>query len=199
MYRLHKRTTCLKRLSACLMAMLLPFVGLSFGEGRVEKGSSLAARIERVRKILVRTPEGETTLIRPLVLNEGIASRIRASGEELSGGGYNDATLIRWGDVREIRTRKSLAFLGALAGFGLGVAAGSVLALNAEDHVSGGQLFKGLAFFAIPASLLGAVFGSAITHWKKVYAAPAGTRPEMHVSLAPVRRGGVALSLALAF
>ncbi len=200
MYELQMRSTRIKRFSACFLAMFLPFAGLSFGQGRVEKSSPLAVRVERAKQIRVWTPEGERTLLRPLVLNKGLASRIRTDGEELSGGSYNEATLISWDDVREIRIRKSAALFGALAGFGLGAAAGVALVwARRRETRPEATYFKGIAIFGFPTSLFGAAIGSAITHWKSVYTAPTGPRPTMRVSLAPMRQGGMAFSLALAF
>jgi hypothetical protein len=138
-------------------------------------------------------------LLKPIILDDGIASRVRADGEELKGG-YNEATLIPWDDVHEIRVKKSAALIGALAGLGLGGGFGTYLvAAITEGDGTVGEYFTGIAFFGVPSALLGALIGSAITHWKCVYVAPSGSRPSVQVSLAPLRRGGAAFSLAVSF
>jgi hypothetical protein len=182
------------------LIVLLAFAGPSFGQGRIEKGTPLADRIERVKKARVRTPQGETTLLRPVILDGGIASRIRASGDELKTG-YNEASFISWDHVQEIRVRRSAAVVGALAGFGLGglMGAGFAASLTAEEGASAGDILKGVGFLGLPGALLGGVLGSAITHWTRVYGAPSGRRPLMLASVVPLRRGGAALSLALSF
>jgi len=188
-----------KGIAVCLIA-LLAFAGPSFGQGRIEKGTPLAAKVERAKKAQVRTPQGVTTLLRPIILEEGIASRIRASGEELKTG-FNEATLISWDHVQEIRVKRSAALIGALAGFGLGglMGAGLVGSLTAEDGASAGDYLKGVGFVGLSGALLGGVLGSAITHWKPVYGGPSGSCPTARVSVVPMRRGGAAFSLALSF
>lgn len=199
MFRHHERSKRLRRLTACLMAVFLAFAGSSFGQERVEKGSSLAAKIERARMVRVRTPQGELTLLRPVILVEGVASRIRADGEELKNG-HNEATLISWKDVHQIRMRKSAALIGALSGLGLGGAMGFTLVRTlSEGDANVGQYFTGTALIAVPACLLGTMIGLVFTHWKSVYVAPSGSRPSVQVSLTPTRRGGAAFSLALSF
>jgi hypothetical protein len=199
MFGLREKSRRSTRFAACLLAALLAFAGNSFGQGRVEKGSPLATKIERVKKVRVRTPQGELTLLRPVILDAGIASRIMAGGEELQRG-YNEATLVSWKDVREIRVRRTAALIGAIAGLGVGGLLGAVMVEGlTEGDASAGDYFKGIAYLGIPGVLLGAAAGSAITRWQRIYAAPSGSGPVMQVSIVPVRRGGAAFSLALSF
>jgi len=195
-----RETSTRSRGFAVGLAALLAFAGPSIGQSRIEKGTPLAAKLERAKKAQIRTPQGVTTLLRPIILEEGIASRIRASGDELKTG-FNEATLISWDDVQEIRVKRSAALIGAFAGFGLGglMGAGFVGSVTAEDGGSAGDYLKGVAVIGLPGALLGGALGSAITHWKRIYGAPSGSRPSALVSVVPLRRGGAAFSLALSF
>jgi hypothetical protein len=190
----------IRRFSVCSIALSLLLAGLPLGAGQIEKDSKLAAKIEGKKRILILTPEGEKSMLWPVVLGEGIASRETERGEELAKGGANRSILIPWSDVRTIKVRRNAGALGALVG--AVVVGASVAAIGAGlsegDAGLGEVLLAGLIFSPLGA-LPGFFLGSLVPHWKTVYSAPAGPRPVPRISLAPTVRGGMALTVSLSF
>jgi len=184
-------------LSACVLASLVLLAGLSRAWGRsgpgdavqIEKGSALAVRVEKAKKARVFTPAGELTLVRPVILPEGIVSSDPV-------GGYDRSAAIPWNDVRTIRLRKNAAGTGALVGAGAGALL--VLAISLAPEMDGnagtGMLFGGLAGLAA-----GTALGSMISSWKTVYTAPAAARAIPRISLMPTRAGGMRINVSLSF
>jgi hypothetical protein len=213
MNRRTSRKRILRRLSALLLALVIPLAGLSFSRerggqnpaappeesrpalgdgaeisGQIERGSVFAARIEKSKKVRVLIPGGEKDLRRPIILAKGIASRTSIDGLEIIGGGYNEATFIPWNEVKAIQTRKSYVAIGALAGFATGVLVGL------DKDISVGFAFRGAVY-----GLAGAIVGSVIKRWKTVYIAPREANISPRFSLGLTRRGGPAVTLSLSF
>jgi hypothetical protein len=81
-------------------------------------------------------------------------------------------------DVRELQVaRGSNAGKGAFIGGGIGLALGiaAVIAASSDDWTTpnGGQAIVGMLFFTATGAGLGALAGSASTHWQTVYGADA--------------------------
>jgi hypothetical protein len=160
----------------------------------------MAKTINGKKRARVLTPSGMKTCRLPVVLAEGVASRVTDSGEELVAGNYNPSSLISWSEVRAIQIRKTGAGIGAA----LGLAAGGVLGFLAvrglsEGDASGGDYAKGIGVVGLLIGLPCALIGGAVTRWKTVYTAPAGTPPAPRISLVPTRHGGAAVSFTLSF
>jgi hypothetical protein len=199
------RKRWMRRLSACLLASLIPLAGLPYGWGRsdlpmderansagaaqIEKGSALAVEIEHREKIRVLTASGEKIVVRPVILAEGVVSSNPVSG-------YDRSTVIPWSDVRTIRVRKNAAGLGALIGAGAGALL--LLAISQAPEMDGNAA-TALLYGGLLGLVPGTVLGSMITSWKTVYTAPATRRPLPRVSLTPTRRGGMMINVSLSF
>jgi hypothetical protein len=186
-----------RRLLPCFLALLLPLAGLphAWGQGdpagtaRIEKGSALAARIEKARKVRVLTATGEQTLTRPVILPEGIVLSNPVSG-------YDRSAAIPWSDVRTIRLRKNAAGTGALIGAGAGAL--TLLAISLFPEMDGNAA-TGMLYGGLLGMVSGTVVGAMIPSWKTVYTAPAATRPLPRISLMPARRGGMMINVSLSF
>ena len=81
-------------------------------------------------------------------------------------------------DVRELQVaRGSNAGKGAFIGGGIGLALGiaAVIAASSDDWTTpnGGQAIVGMLFFTATGAGIGALAGSASTHWQTVYGADA--------------------------
>jgi hypothetical protein len=81
-------------------------------------------------------------------------------------------------DVRELQVARGsnagkAAFIGGGIGLALGIAA--VIAASSDDWTtpSGGQAIVGMLFFTATGAGIGALVGSASTHWQSVYRADA--------------------------
>lgn len=197
MTRSDMRIRRIRRLSAYVLASLIPLAGLPYGWGQnepagaspVEKGSALAAKIEKARKIRVITATGEKTLIRPVILAEGIVSSNPVSG-------YNRSAAIPWNDVRAIRVRNSAAGTGALIGAGAGALL--LLAVSLAPEMDGNAA-AGLLYGGLLGMVSGTVIGAMIPLWKTVYTAPAAAQALPRVSLMPTGRGGMMVNVSLSF
>jgi hypothetical protein len=182
-------------LSVCLMASLIALAGIPYpaGAAQIEKGSALAEKIEHRKKIQVLTASGEKTLVRPVVLAEGVVSLNLV-------GGYDPSEVIPWSDVRAIRVRKSGAGRGAFIGGGAGIALGLMTISLVGGTISAhGDTAKVLLYPGLIGLVCGAGLGASITSWKTVYAAPAGSRFLPQVSLIPSRKGGMMIRVSLSF
>ena len=213
-----------RRSAALILALIIPFAGPSFGgghsdkdqancaegslpalggdtnaSGQIARGSELAWKIERRKKIWILTPWGMTTYRLPLILAEGIACRLTDDGEKLPGGAYNPSTLLPWSDIRAIKVRKNGIGIGALIGFSVGAALGSSAVKGMVDTPEGSDYFRAMTILGGFGALGGALIGALIPHWKTLYSAPAGSQPVPKISLAPARRGGMAVSFSLSF
>jgi hypothetical protein len=202
------------RLATLILVLIIPLAGLSFGEeqsvpipgvgpeesrpgpsessaasGQIDPGSELAAKINRKGMVRILYSSGKITCRKPIILTDGIASRMTNSGEEMIRGGYNQSTFIRWSDVRAIQRRKSYAGFGALAGYLAGLAVAS----------SSSGVMSGVIVLGPVSGLVGVIVGSMIKRWKTIYSAPGDTRSIPNISLMPTRRGGVAVSFSLSF
>jgi hypothetical protein len=85
---------------------------------------------------------------------------------------------ISLGDVHELQVaRGSNAGKGAFIGGGIGLALGiaAVIAASSDDWTTpnGGQAMVGMLFFTAAGAGIGALAGSASTHWQTVYGADA--------------------------
>jgi hypothetical protein len=93
-------------------------------------------------------------------------------------GATGSLTEVALGDVRELQVAGGSnagkgAFIGGAIGLGLGIVA--VIALSGDEWItpSGGQAIAGMFLNTAAGAGLGALIGSASTHWRTVYRADA--------------------------
>lgn len=161
------------------------------GAGRAVPGQNplppeVSKKIASKKKILVLTPLGELIVEKPVLHSGGINGQ--------SGG---PSASIPWRDVRAIKLKKSRVGLGAGIGFAVGAAL-AIAAASSLEAESGGYI-RGVLVYGAGLAIPGALIGVAASSWKTVYAAPAAAGPVPRISLAPVPRGGLAVSVHLSF
>jgi hypothetical protein len=174
---------------------LLLMTCLSLGAGQIEKDTKLAVTIEGRKKILVRTPESEEREIyRPRILAAGVEGWDPSSGQSVR---------FSWAEIRAIQVRKRGArtggWIGSALGFAAGIGAGAVLVALAEGDLTDATILIGGVGGLAAGALVGSLVGSLFNGWRTVYEAETRSRPVPAISLAPVRGGGMALTLAVGF
>jgi|GEM_PF-6007367 len=175
--------------------VLLLMTCLSLGAGQIEKDTKLAATIEGRKKILVLTPESEEREIRqPRVLADGVEGWDPGSGQSVR---------FSWSEIRAIQVRKRGARLGlgigSALGFAGGLGAGAILVALAEGDLTDATILIGGVGGMAAGALVGGLVGSLFNGWRTVYTAETRSCPVPTISLAPIRGGGMALTLAVGF
>jgi len=179
----------------CFLALSLLVAGMSFpaGSGQTQNRSEIAEIISGKKKIRLVTPLGELICRDPILLTAGIGCR-----KDGSDGASGEAT-VPWDDILAVKVRRSGvglgAFIGFLAGAGLGYWATRVIIEHPEDRNYFRSMSTGGGMWALAGGLIGALASS----WKTVYTAQTGPAPLPTVSLVPARRGGMAISLSMSF
>jgi len=174
---------------------LLLMTCLCLGAGQIEKDTKLAATIEGRKKILVLTPEWEEREIhRPRILADGVEGWDPSSGRSVR---------FSWAEIRAIQVRKRGArqglWIGSALGFAGGIGAGAVLVSLAEGDLTDATVLIGGVGGMAAGALMGSLIGSLFNGWRTVYGAETGSCPVPMISLAPIRGGGMALTLAVGF
>lgn len=146
----------------------------------------VSTKVASRKKILVLTPLGELFVEKPVLHSGGIYGQ--------SGG---PSASIPWNDIRAIKLKKSRVGLGAGIGFAIGAAI-AIAAASTLEADSGGYMRAVLVYGGVLA-IPGALFGSMAPKWKTVYTAPSSAGRLPRISLAPVPRGGLAVSAAWSF
>ena len=175
--------------------VLLLMTCLSLGAGQIERDTKLAATIEGRKKILVLTPEWEEREIhRPTILADGVEGWDPSSGQSVR---------FSWAEIRAIQVRKRGVrqglWIGSALGFAGGIGAGAILVSQAEGDLTDATILIGGVGGMAAGALMGSLIGSLFTGWRTVYAAETGYCPVPMISLAPIRGGGIALTLAVGF
>jgi len=223
--RIKKRSA--ERLSVCIATLILQLAGVSYGwgiansasessagdarlgkvgnpapagSGQVAAGSELALRIEGRKKVRVLTREGRIVLYEPIIMPEGIATKVTAVKTDSQG-------IIPWSNVQAIQVRKSAVLNGAVIGGAIGAGLGLLVGLASTRQSQGWMdLFSGAsfgdvvlvtAFGGISWGLTGALIGAVVRKWGTVYSQLADFQKLPRVSISPTPRGGLMISLSL--
>jgi hypothetical protein len=180
------------RRTVVLLGPILLGAGLAFGAGQDGPDAALASRIGKAKVIRVVTPFGKRTIWKPVLSADGIGS-VAAQTVQVP---WPQALQVQ---VRKRGTRAGL-WIGSGVFAGLGGAASAVVAsLGGDEEVGFGEVAAGALIGGALGAGLGAAVGSLFIRWKTVYEAPSKAAPVARLSLAPGRRGGVSIALAVAF
>lgn len=191
----HERKPTGRRMPVCFLALSLLVAGMSFpaGSGQTQNRSEIAEIISGKKKIRLVTPLGELICRDPILLTAGIGCR-----KDGSDGATGEAT-VPWDDILAVKVRRSGVGLGVLSGFLAGAGLGFWGTRGIVDEADGGDYFRPMAILGGMGALAGGLIGALASSWKTVYTAQTGPAPLPTVSLAPARRGGMAISLSLSF
>jgi hypothetical protein len=172
------------------------FLALAFlGAGiRLEAGQSgpdprLAAKILKKKTITVFTPSYIVQIQDPLLIPGGLKS------------GSGPSMVVPWSRIQKIRYRGRGTLTGMWIGAGLVGALGAAwgIAWMVDEHVDVLEILAGTCIFGAVGGGAGAFIGLMFPKWTTLYKAPAQPPLVARISLAPVRDGGMSMSLSLAF
>jgi len=188
----HDRNRSWRKTLTAALVLSLPPAGVSFASDQSGPDAALAARIGKAKVIRVVTPFGKTTIWKPVLSADGIRS---AAAETVQ---------VRWPQAWQVQLKKrgtrAGLWIGSAVFAALGGAVSAVIASLGGDEAVG---FGDVTLGALGGGALGAGFGAAVgslfIRWKTVYEAPSGAAPVARLSLAPGRRGGMSMSLRVAF